>query len=363
MIGIQQTASGSQRFTMPTFEAFSGKGPIPEDHPLQRTLAFATVSLDRRPVKATVHLDITHARAADLRVFLDTPEGYGLILHDRKGRAINGIQEYDVPLSVVNEFNGNWKLRVQDVQAGHGGEIRGASLHFALEQAFAIDLHMTGLTPSQQHVFNQAATELERVIIGARGEDTWLVTINASGTDIDGTGGVLGMAGPRRVSARNLLTLEGVAEFDTADLADLEQQGILLPTIKHEFLHILGIGTLWSLHSLIDGFSYRGAQALREYRALTGQADPSVPLETSGGQGTAGGHWSESHFDLELMTGWIDQRNPLSRMTIASLADMGWLVDMDAADAYTLGMTALHRFTGAKRRPCRGMLAPEPEIV
>jgi hypothetical protein len=45
---------------------------------------------------------------------------------------------------------------------------------------------------------------------------------------------------------------------------------------------------------------------------------------------------------VELMTGFIDpSSNPLSRVTVASLADLGYTVSFAAVDAYTLPGSAL----------------------
>ena len=48
-------------------------------------------------------------------------------------------------------------------------------------------------------------------------------------------------------------------------------------------------------------------------------------------------NWRESVFRTELMTGWINSgANPMSRVTIASLRDLGYAVSLAAADAYVL---------------------------
>jgi hypothetical protein len=46
------------------------------------------------------------------------------------------------------------------------------------------------------------------------------------------------------------------------------------------------------------------------------------------------GHWSEECFDWELMTPAAGSDLPLSRITIGGLADLGYEVDFDQADAY-----------------------------
>ena len=66
-----------------------------------------------------------------------------------------------------------------------------------------------------------------------------------------------------------------------------------------------------------------------------------VPVEDLGGYGTADAHWRESVFDNELMTGYINYGpNPLSVVTIASLADLGYSVDMNQADPYSIFLAA-----------------------
>jgi hypothetical protein len=83
---------------------------------------------------------------------------------------------------------------------------------------------------------------------------------------------------------------------------------------------------------------FTGASAVAEFEALGG-AD-SVPLETGGGQGTRESHWRKSTFGPERMTGFSEPpgvHQPLSRVSVASMEDLGYEVDLDAADAYTLG--------------------------
>ena len=48
-------------------------------------------------------------------------------------------------------------------------------------------------------------------------------------------------------------------------------------------------------------------------------------------------HWRESVMDNELMTGFISAgSNPMSLVTIQSLLDLGYAVDRNAAEAYTV---------------------------
>jgi len=64
-----------------------------------------------------------------------------------------------------------------------------------------------------------------------------------------------------------------------------------------------------------------------------------VPVENDYGPGTKCGHWDQQTFDTEMMTGFDSGPGiaaQLSRVTAASLADLGYEVNMAAADAYQL---------------------------
>lgn len=156
---------------------------------------------------------------------------------------------------------------------------------------------------------------------------------------IDGANGVLAESGPCLISGSNRLPVAAQLIFDTSDLNSLSAQ---LPTIAmHEFGHALGIGSLWNLQNLLQGSGtsdprYTGANGKREYAALGGTLG-LVPVENSGGQGTAGGHWREKTFGNELMTGYLNSgSNPLSRLSIAALEDLGYSVSYASADPYSV---------------------------
>jgi Leishmanolysin len=99
-----------------------------------------------------------------------------------------------------------------------------------------------------------------------------------------------------------------------------------------------GIGTLWSDRGVIGTDSqcpYVGAKANAEFEDISGCS--VVPTETDFGPGTKCGHWDEDCMGSELMTGFLDSgRNPISRITIATLDDLGYAVDYTKADSYTI---------------------------
>lgn len=220
---------------------------------------------------------------------------------------------------------------------------------------FTIEVRFVGgLTDEQQAAFTAAADRWTTMIVGdlppvvAEGDTIDDVLILAQGTDIDGPGGVLGQAGPTilrpaSAGAAALLPAKGIMSFDSADLAQMQANGTLNDVITHEMGHVLGIGTVWQNKGLLRGGStnnptFTGPAAMAEWAELLAAGGPQpVPVENTGGVGTRNGHWRESVFRNELMSGFIDTPgNPISRVTVASLGDLGYVVDLDAAEPYQL---------------------------
>jgi len=213
---------------------------------------------------------------------------------------------------------------------------------------------MGGLNTTQKNAFKRAADRWSKVIVGdlpsvtIEGDLIDDVLILASGQAIDGAGTILGQAGPTRLrpasaGASAFLPAKGEMMFDTADLAEMEAEGTLVDVITHEMGHVLGIGTIWTHTKLLKGAktanpTFVGPSAMAEYAKLKGTKTPTaVPVENGGGEGTRDSHWRETIFRNELMSGFVDgPKNPLSRVTVASLADLGYVVNMAAAEKYKL---------------------------
>jgi hypothetical protein len=217
------------------------------------------------------------------------------------------------------------------------------------QAAFTISLSFTGLTASQQAVFTQAKTFWENNILdyksGVDAKPSGL-SITATGQAIDGAGGILGGANPTAVVTRNgtEYSTTGQMIFDSADLANLETSGALLPVIEHEMAHVIGFGTLWVDNGLyITGSGkYTGTAALTTYKVEFSQPLATwVPVELAGGSGTANGHWDENtgggtatgikdllnrDKQFELMTGWLDTPTFLSNTTLQQFFDLGYIV-------------------------------------
>ncbi len=225
-------------------------------------------------------------------------------------------------------------------------------------------------TSAQAAAFSQAEAAWEAIITGdlvdtpvdrPAGTCTSTVPINETVDDliiyvtvepIDGAGGVLGSAGPCLIRSGSLLTLVGQMRLDVADLATMEANGVLDEVIAHEMGHVLGIGALWSAlgllldPSLFGGVDphFIGTNATLAFNAVggSGYAGAKVPVEDTGGPGTADSQWRETVFGSELMTGWVNGgSNPLSLVTVASLTDLGYAVDSGQAASYSLPVSAL----------------------
>ncbi|HYO25409.1 MAG TPA: SdrD B-like domain-containing protein, partial [Lacipirellulaceae bacterium] len=231
---------------------------------------------------------------------------------------------------------------------------------FPLQPASNFDIRIVfpdnTLTQEQKDVFTQAAARWEQIIIGdlpavnlpGFGLVDDLV-IEASAPEIDGPGKVLGQAGPRFIRNGSFLPISGEMQFDIDDVEELIEEGQFDEVILHEMGHVLGIGTIWDLLDLLEGDgtpnpSFTGTRATAEYNAIFGANAAGVPVEgNQGGSGTLYAHWDEEALDNELMTGFLNpnQFNPLSRITAASMADLGYQVYLNAADSYSEPSLAL----------------------
>jgi len=268
----------------------------------------------------------------------------------------------------------------QVVTASVAGTPLSASFTETGVSPFAIELQfLTNITPAQRAAFDTARQRWESIIVGdvpnvaaltaaagscgdnspklQRPVDDILILVTLK--RIDGVGGILGGSAPCFVRSTSHLPILGLMQFDTDDLDLLASGGLLTQVITHEMGHVLGFGTIWSGLGLLAEPSlsggadphFTGARARTAFDAVGGNsytASLKVPVENTGGAGTADAHWRESVFGNELMTGFVQAGvNPLSRVSVASMADLGYSVNLAAADAYSL-MPGLRAFNGAR---------------
>jgi Leishmanolysin len=113
----------------------------------------------------------------------------------------------------------------------------------------------------------------------------------------------------------------------------------MLVNFSHIFFCILGIGTLWESLQVTglrsSNCPYNGPKANAAYKNITGC--DVVPTENDGdpSRGTFCGHWDEECMQSELMTGALTGvLHPLSRISIATLDDLGYTVDYSSSERY-----------------------------
>ena len=178
------------------------------------------------------------------------------------------------------------------------------------------------------------------------------VIIYATVTPIDGVGKILASASPCFIRGSSRLTIIGVMRFDTDDIAGLISSGRLNDIILHEMMHVVGFGLIWTdavrpggvllTGAGTDNPRFIGPLAIAACNSAGGGDACSTGVAVEGlpsGPGTADSHWRESTFDAELMTGFAESPGivtPLSRITIQSLADAGYVVNSSAADPYMI---------------------------
>lgn len=163
--------------------------------------------------------------------------------------------------------------------------------------------------------------------------------------DIDGAGGTAARAGPCLVHNGNGLSLFASIDFDAADLGI----GALHDLSLHEIGHVLGIGTLWNSKGFLANpssesnpladthFTGPAARAAFDSAGGAGYTGAKVPVENGDAAGRSNVHWRTSVFQGELMDPYLYVgANPLSEVTIASLADLGYAVDLGQADSWAL---------------------------
>lgn len=251
---------------------------------------------------------------------------------------------------------------VQAAASGLAGVTFTATATAAPASGYDIEIRIIGtMSSAVRTAFSAAEARWEQVIVGDVSDVSLTSTqvsqcgnapaealtvddlvVYAEADSIDGVGGILGQAGPCWIRSGSSLPIVGIMTFDEADLNAMILNGTLRDVILHEMGHVIGIGGLWSAHGLIQDAGtadpyFTGPLAIGAYVGMGATLVNGVPVENTGGSGTQDVHWRETTFGNELMTGFVSgSGNPLSALTIQSLADQGYAVDSGVADAYVL---------------------------
>ena len=120
--------------------------------------------------------------------------------------------------------------------------------------------------------------------------------------------------------------------------------------------HVIGIGTVWE--NFLEGSGegpngrvFNGENAISASEIIGDTPGQKPLIETTGGGGTADGHWDENWYNNELMTGYVEPSgNQLSILTIRTLKDLGYtFINEAAADTYSIPSANLRGNGGSRR--------------
>ena len=183
---------------------------------------------------------------------------------------------------------------------------------------------------------------------------------------LDGAGNVVGMSGPCLIRTGSGgwagMPALGAIVLDEADIAQLESDGVLEAVVTREMARALGFSPVaWNFHGFLqnpslpedaepDADTHLNAPlVVAAFNAAGGEgyAGTGVPIENGAMPGISDTHWRQSVFGDEVMTPYVTgDSQPLSRITLEALYEVGYELDVMMADPFTL--------TGARSARPRG---------
>lgn len=155
--------------------------------------------------------------------------------------------------------------------------------------------------------------------------------------EVDGGGGVLAYATYCYVRDSDGTIFISATVIDSSDLDRLIERDLLFDVVFHEMGHGLGFHPgYWDSRGMLNRGSepyFRGENARKAFDAAGGDDydGNKVPV-----QRWVFAHWREDVFGPEIMSPFINARNPISNITIQSMADLGYVVDPSEADGFVL---------------------------
>ena len=160
---------------------------------------------------------------------------------------------------------------------------------------------------------------------------------------------VRGWAGVRVLRETSHLPVVGCMAFDLHYLPRYQSLAL------HEITHVLGIGTIWDDLGFLRNPSrgnegadthFNGPRAIAAFDAAGGSSytGRKVPVQNEGNPRLRDSHWRGTVLGAELMAtgggllfeGYYRKHRELSAITIQSLADLGYVVDVTQADTSIL---------------------------
>ena len=244
------------------------------------------------------------------------------------------------------------------------------------EDPFNIELvFLSDFTDAHTDLFQQAARRWETIITDGLRDvdfspnsykldetnvvddmvDDLRVFIDAS---IDDSQGAAGTGGPLYLRDGNPVGLPALGRVSVrksflSTLQEEEPLGqeerLLRDLMLHEIAHVLGFGPLWDefdlRHELSGDTYFSGERAIQAFNAAGGEtySGNKVPVEIGSSSCGVPSHWRDDVFRgrdrvfrAEIMEPNIQNGHALSAITIQSLADLGYVVDVSRADSYRL---------------------------
>ena len=191
--------------------------------------------------------------------------------------------------------------------------------------------------------------------------------------DLEQVGLAIG-AGSPSLLRDNHMSVVGCIMFSPVPVVSVGGLNTYLVTL-HEIGHVLGFGTTWTDNGLLQEPSwdfpngdphFNGPLAVDEFdeaggHDYRGAKVPVAGLLSNGKHDNS--HWRDSVFGDETMT--VEGGKMLSAITLQSLADLGYSVDLSQADAYTLSAPGAAKPVAVQdQRPfCDVSGLPEPVYV
>ena len=335
-----------QSFTFSVTVRNRGNGRAPSTSLRYYRSPNATISTNDTEVGTVTLRELEESGTVDESIGLTAPSSAGVYYYGACVDAVMGESD-----------TGN--------NCSRGVSVTVAPSPFRIELVFIESASGDGYNASQKALFHKAAARWMSIITGDisdsdfsdspidRWDDLLEARILVDDTvddlrifvgivDIDGAEGTLGRGGTRIVKRNRdqgtLVTKIGAIAIDRDDLEWMSET-LLSDVILHEMGHVLGFGTLWKTLDLVRGdrdVYFTGTRAIRAFDDAGGRnySGPKVPAESDSS------HWRGSVFGDELMTASVRPELggslSLSRITIQSLADHGYQVDVGQADEFRL---------------------------